>query len=62
MAILDLNVEVGERVAKELGPRAIFCECDVSSEEAMDAAMDKADEAFGDKVLGGVVHAGGTIN
>ena len=59
VAILDLNVEAGERIAAAAGPKAIFVECNVTSEEEMDAAIIAATTAFGDKVTGGVVHAGG---
>lgn len=45
VAILDLNEERGEAVAKELG--GVFVRCDVSSAESAEAAMAKAREAHG---------------
>ncbi|QIG80720.1 SDR family NAD(P)-dependent oxidoreductase [Stakelama tenebrarum] len=45
VAIFDLNPESGEAAAAETG--AIFCECDVLSDESVDAAFAKAREANG---------------
>ncbi len=45
VAIFDLNEEVGEKVAAETG--AIFCQCDVLSDESVDAAFAKARAANG---------------
>ena len=45
VAILDLQEEAGQRVAKELG--GIFVRCDVSSAESAEAAFAAAREAHG---------------
>lgn len=56
VAIFDLNEEVGEKAAAETG--AIFCQCDVLSDESVDAAFAKARAANGqERVL--VTCAGG---
>ncbi|PTU30435.1 SDR family NAD(P)-dependent oxidoreductase [Stenotrophobium rhamnosiphilum] len=45
VAIFDLNQEIGEKMAAETG--AIFCQCDVLSDESVDAAFAKARAAQG---------------
>lgn len=45
VAIFDLNAEVGEQAAAETG--ALFCQCDVLSDESVDAAFAKARAANG---------------
>ncbi|MES2488796.1 MAG: SDR family NAD(P)-dependent oxidoreductase [Pseudomonadota bacterium] len=45
VAIFDLNAEIGEKMAAETG--AIFCQCDVLSDESVDAAFAKARAAQG---------------
>ena len=45
VAIFDMNPETGEAVAAELG--GVFCQVDVTSEEAVDAAFAKARSAHG---------------
>jgi NAD(P)-dependent dehydrogenase (short-subunit alcohol dehydrogenase family) len=45
VAIFDLNPETGEKAAAEVG--AIFCPCDVLSDESVDAAFAKARAANG---------------
>lgn len=56
VAIFDLNEEIGEQKAAETG--AIFCQCDVLSDESVDAAFAKARAANGqERVL--VCCAGG---
>lgn len=45
VAIFDLNAEIGEKMASETG--AIFCQCDVLSDESVDAAFAKARAAQG---------------
>jgi len=45
VAIFDLNPEAGEAAARETG--AIFCQCDVLSDDSVDAAFAKAREANG---------------
>jgi NAD(P)-dependent dehydrogenase (short-subunit alcohol dehydrogenase family) len=39
VTLLDVQAESGERAARELGERAFFAQCDVSSESAVNAAM-----------------------
>jgi len=56
VAIFDLNEEVGEKAAAETG--AVFCQCDVLSDESVDQAFAKAREVNGqERVL--VCCAGG---
>src|SRR5882757_9610204 len=45
VAIFDMNEEKGEAVAKEVG--GVFCKCNVTSEEEVDAAFAKARAAHG---------------
>jgi NAD(P)-dependent dehydrogenase (short-subunit alcohol dehydrogenase family) len=45
VAIFDLNAETGERAAAETG--AVFCQCDVLSDESVDQAFAKARAAHG---------------
>ena len=45
MAILDLNAELGEKLAKEIG--GTFAKCDVTSEPSVDAALAAARKAHG---------------
>lgn len=45
VAIFDLNEEIGQKMAAETG--AIFCQCDVLSDESVDAAFAKARAAQG---------------
>jgi 3-hydroxyacyl-CoA dehydrogenase/3-hydroxy-2-methylbutyryl-CoA dehydrogenase len=47
VAILDLNAERGEKVAKELGRDAFFARVNVADEEAVSGALDRAVESFG---------------
>ena len=47
VAILDLPSSKGALVAKELGGEAIFCEADVTSEEQVSEAVDRAAEQLG---------------
>ena len=46
-AILDRPNSQGEQVAAELGKAAIFAPADVTKEDAVNAALDRAVEAFG---------------
>ena len=46
-AILDLSVERGETLVKELGEQAVFVKTDVTSEEEVRNAINKAIESFG---------------
>lgn len=45
VAIFDLNKEIGEKVAEETG--AVFCQCDVLSDESVDQAFAHAREVNG---------------
>ncbi len=47
VAILDLPRSRGEKLAAEIGEAAIFCPCDVSQEEEVQAAVGRAVDAFG---------------
>ena len=47
VAIFDIAVERGARLAAELGPNCIFAPADVTSDEASWAAMEKIVAAFG---------------
>ncbi|MFT9601116.1 3-hydroxyacyl-CoA dehydrogenase [Mesobacillus sp.] len=46
-AILDLAVERGDALVKELGEQAVFIKTDVTSEEEVSNAISKAIETFG---------------
>ena len=46
-ALLDVNDDEGEKSAAELGDRAIYIHCDVSSEKDVQAAVAKACEFMG---------------
>ncbi|MCB1546669.1 MAG: SDR family oxidoreductase, partial [Hyphomicrobiaceae bacterium] len=45
VAVLDLSKEAGERVAREIG--GVFCHCDVTKDESVDAALAAARAAHG---------------
>lgn len=47
VALLDLDKEMGERLASELGDAAIFCPGDVSNEKEVDGVVEKVKAAFG---------------
>lgn len=47
VAMLDLNEAQGAEAAKKLGGDALFIKTDVSSEQDVNAAVDKAKSAFG---------------
>jgi NAD(P)-dependent dehydrogenase (short-subunit alcohol dehydrogenase family) len=47
VVIMDMNAELGEALAKELGSKAIFVKTDVSDEAHVKAAVDAAMSAFG---------------
>ena len=46
-AIFDMNEEKGEALAKEMGDNVIFINTNVTSEESVQAAIDKTIETFG---------------
>ncbi|WP_446680577.1 SDR family NAD(P)-dependent oxidoreductase [Camelimonas abortus] len=58
VALFDLNEEKGEALAKELG--GVFCKVDVTSEEQVDAAFEKARAANGQERI--LVNCAGTGN
>src|SRR3954463_16543279 len=58
VAIFDMNADKGEAVAKEVG--GVFCKCNVTSEEDVDAAFAKAREAHGQERI--LVNCAGTGN
>jgi NAD(P)-dependent dehydrogenase (short-subunit alcohol dehydrogenase family) len=45
VAVLDVNLELAEKVAKEIG--GVACKCDITSTESLAAALAKAAEAHG---------------
>ena len=57
VVIADLNAELGQRLADELGPSCAFCKTDVTSEADARAAVDGARERFG--ALHGLVNCAG---
>jgi len=58
VAIFDLQEEKGKAVAAEIG--GVFCECNVTSDESVDAAFAKAREAHGQERI--LVNCAGTGN
>lgn len=61
VAILDLNADLGQEVASELGASARFFQCDVTSSESIARAV-KGTMAWvneSGKPLGGIVPAAG---
>jgi len=58
VAIFDMNEEKGQKVAGEVG--GVFCKCNVTSEEEVDAAFAKAREAHGQERI--LVNCAGTGN
>ncbi|HEY8573508.1 SDR family NAD(P)-dependent oxidoreductase [Phenylobacterium sp.] len=58
VAIFDMNEEKGNKVAGEVG--GVFCKCNVTSEEDVDAAFAKAREAHGQERI--LVNCAGTGN
>ena len=59
VAVLDMNVELGERIEMELKGLVIFVQCDVRSEADVVAAIARVDEKWAAKAVGGVIHCGG---
>ncbi len=57
-ALLDLNEEAGEALAKELG--GVFCKVDVTSDADVDAGFEKARAALGQERI--LVNCAGTGN
>jgi NAD(P)-dependent dehydrogenase (short-subunit alcohol dehydrogenase family) len=58
VAIFDMNETTGEAVAKEVG--GVFCKCNVTSDEEVDAAFAKARAAHGQERI--LVNCAGTGN
>ena len=58
IAIFDMNEAKGEAVAKEVG--GVFCKCNVTSDEEVDAAFAKAREANGQERI--LINCAGTGN
>jgi len=58
VAIFDMNEAKGEAVAKEVG--GVFCKCNVTSDEEVDAAFAKARAAHGQERI--LVNCAGTGN
>ena len=58
VAIFDMNEQKGEAVAKDVG--GVFCKCNVTSEEDVDAAFAKAREAHGQERI--LINCAGTGN
>jgi NAD(P)-dependent dehydrogenase (short-subunit alcohol dehydrogenase family) len=51
VTLFDVNEELGDSTARELGERARFCKVDVSSETGVDAAVGGAAESMGGLTL-----------
>ncbi len=47
VAILDMNEDKGQSLAKELGSQCIFCKADVTSEADISSAIEQAVKVFG---------------
>ena len=61
VAIFDLNEELGEAFAKEIG--GVFCKANVTSSEEIDAAFAKARAAHGqERILVNCAGVGGSVN
>ena len=58
VAIFDMNETTGEAMAKEIG--GVFCKCNVTSDEEVDAAFAKARAAHGQERI--LVNCAGTGN
>jgi NAD(P)-dependent dehydrogenase (short-subunit alcohol dehydrogenase family) len=60
VALFDLNEELGEKLAKELG--GVFCKVDVTSSEQVDAGLKKARAAIGqERILVNCAGVGGSV-
>jgi NAD(P)-dependent dehydrogenase (short-subunit alcohol dehydrogenase family) len=57
VVIADVNAELGQQLASELGQGAVFCKTDVSSEGDAQAAVELASKTFGG--LSGLVNCAG---
>ncbi len=59
-AIVDVDVEKGEKLAANIGANAIFAKADVTSEADVRQAIQKAIEAFGK--INAVINCAGVVN
>jgi len=57
VVLADVNPDTGRKAAEALGDRALFCECNVTSEESVQGAVRAALDAFGG--LHGAVNCAG---
>lgn len=57
VVLADVNADTGRKAADALGDRALFCECNVTSEESVQGAVQAALDAFGG--LHGAVNCAG---
>ncbi len=57
VVLADVNADTGRKAAEALGNRALFCECNVTSEESVQSAVRAALDAFGG--LHGAVNCAG---
>ncbi len=58
VALFDINADRGEAIAKEIG--GVFCKVDVTSDESVDAGLEKARAAHGQERI--LVNCAGTGN
>ena len=59
VVIADLQQNLGEALATELGAKTLFCPTDVTSEADIESAVDMAVKSFGH--LSGMVHCAGVV-
>ena len=59
VVIADLQQNLGEALATELGAKTLFCPTDVTSEADIESAVDMALKSFGH--LSGMVHCAGVV-
>ena len=59
VVIADLQQDLGEALATELGAKTLFCPTDVTSEADIESAVDMALKSFGH--LSGMVHCAGVV-
>lgn len=60
VAIADINVDLGQALAAEIGDRAIFVDTDVTDEAAVKTAVDTALRTFGE--LRGAISCAGIVH
>lgn len=59
VAVLDMNIEAGERIAMELPELVLFSQSDITSEEDVLKAIARTDHKWPTRTVGGLVHCGG---